>query len=89
MTYSGLIQMRDGNLAFTDTDCEERWIASMVQQDEAKWKQYEHDLELDAMLKDERDRWAEEDDEAPWRRREKPSGLMYYIEDKGIRPSER
>ena len=79
--YSGLVRMRDGSLAFTDTDCEERWIRAMCEQQEAKYADMEREREIDEFCQEERDRWAAEDDEWPWRRREKPRGLMYGLAD--------
>lgn len=77
---SGLHEHPDGRRAFIDREHPEgRWIRWMTEASEAEaaWREREEEIERDREAQ--RDRWAEEDDEWPWRKRERPSGLMYGL----------
>lgn len=80
---SGLYRRQDGSCAWVDKEHpEDRWIRDMCESQDARWQDYEREQELELARQAERDRWAEEDDEWPWRRREKPSGLMYHLPER-------
>jgi hypothetical protein len=77
---NGLVEREDGSRAFVDREHpEERWIRTMTEQADFDWDAHERELAIEAEREAERDRWAREDNEWPWRRRERPAGLMYGV----------
>lgn len=68
---SGLYRLGSGGFAFVDVEsAEDRWIRHQVEEEEARWAEAERQQELDWLSKSERDRWAEECESMPWRKRE-------------------
>lgn len=78
---SGLYESADGARAFRDMENpEDRWMRTMAEGYERECEERERAEDMERLILSERERWAEEDDEWPWRRREKPCGLMYGVE---------
>lgn len=79
---SGLYEADDGARAWRDMEHpEDRWIRTMAEDAEREAEAMERERDLEIARTTERDRWADEDDEWPWRKRERPAGLMYGLED--------